>query len=156
MNPLRALVPAPLRPAARQARSLVRRLLPTEHAAPLPADTCRAAVTVERAVPPAEAGRTFDVLLAVTNHTPQVLAPGGRHPVGVRVAWRRLHRRAVRRGGRLRTAAAPALARRDAHPPVPVRRAGVAGRLRRRVRGGAAGRPGVRAGRPPGQSSTCR
>ncbi|MDB5308876.1 MAG: class SAM-dependent methyltransferase [Gemmataceae bacterium] len=88
MNLLRTLVPAPLRPAARRARSFVRGLRPVIHPAPLPAADCRAAVRVARAVPPAEAGRPFEAALSVTNHTPAVIAPGGRHPVGVTVSWR--------------------------------------------------------------------
>lgn len=87
MPPLRMLVPAPLRPAARRARALFRTLVPVAHAAPLAGD-CRAAVRVLRAIPPAEAGRTFGVKLAVTNHTPAAVSPRGRHPVGVGVSWR--------------------------------------------------------------------
>ena len=86
MNALRLLVPAPLRPAARRVKSLVRGLRPVSHNAPLLAD-CRATVAVGRAVPLAESGRTFEVKLNITNHAPFALAPNGSHPVGVSVQW---------------------------------------------------------------------
>jgi ubiquinone/menaquinone biosynthesis C-methylase UbiE len=87
MNPLRMLVPVPLRPAARRVRSLFRTLVPVAHTAPLAGD-CRAAVRVVRNIPPVEAGRTFGVKLAITNHTPAAVSPLGSHPVGVGVSWR--------------------------------------------------------------------
>lgn len=87
MNPLRMLVPAPLRPAARRVRSLFRTLVPAAHTAPLAGD-CRATVQVLRAVPPAESGRPFPVRLTVANHTPAAVSPRGNHPVGVAVTWR--------------------------------------------------------------------
>ena len=47
MNALRMLVPAPLRPAARQINSFIRNLRPVSHNAPFTSD-CRATVAVGR------------------------------------------------------------------------------------------------------------
>jgi ubiquinone/menaquinone biosynthesis C-methylase UbiE len=88
MSPLRLLVPAPLRPAARRVRSLFRWFRPVAHVAPLGTADCRATVAVSRAVPPAESARPFEVKLSVTNHTPEPISPAGSHPVGVLVSWR--------------------------------------------------------------------
>jgi SAM-dependent methyltransferase len=88
MSPLRILVPAPLRPAARRARSVLRSLFPPDQSRPLDAAHCRAAVRVVRALPPVEAGRDFEVTLAVANHSAVALSPTGMHPVGVAVSWR--------------------------------------------------------------------
>ena len=88
MNPLRMLVPASLRPAARRVRSLWRTLIPVGHGAPLPASECRAAVRVVRAIPLVEAGREFTVRLSVVNHAAAAIASAGRHPVGIALTWR--------------------------------------------------------------------
>lgn len=88
MNLLRTLVPAPLRPAARRARAVVRALTPVAHHAPLNPLHCRAAVRAARGVPPAEVGRPLAVPLAVVNHAPFAVSGGGSHPVGVTVRWR--------------------------------------------------------------------
>lgn len=87
MNALRMLVPAPLRPLARRARSLVRRLRSAAHTAPLDPADCRASVAVDRAIPFAESDRAFAARLRVRNHTPAPISPHGSHPVGVLVRW---------------------------------------------------------------------
>jgi SAM-dependent methyltransferase len=86
MNALRLLVPAPLRPAARGIKSIVRTLRPIAHNAPLSVDY-RGAVAVARAVPLVESGRTFEVNLNITDHAPYALSPHGSHPVGISVKW---------------------------------------------------------------------
>lgn len=83
---LGAMVPGPLRPAAKRVRAFVRGLRPVAHDRPLAAD-CRAAVRAERAVGLAEAGRPFGVNLRITNHSPHVISPVGPHPVGVAAFW---------------------------------------------------------------------